>query len=149
MAKLRTNSQRTFRQLKQLSSLQRFAMAKKGIDLSRLDRIREICFRAGSTLVLLERGFGEYYQCGYWAALENRGSRLLAAARGSNPLLSAGLRDPRAIRTRLSCEWILTRPSSNATLKMVLKRGPAPFLGGLTGRLSILSDLHLRSLIHA
>jgi hypothetical protein len=35
----------------------------------------------------------------------------------------------------------LTRHSSDATFKSVLKRGTAPFLGGLTSRLSLLSDI--------
>jgi len=109
---------------------------------SRFKRIRKICSCNRSTLVSLKRGFGEYYQCGYWAALENRGSRLLAAARGSNPLLSAGLRDPRDVRTRLTREWFLTSRSSGDTLKLVLKRGTAlVFQGGLTSRLSLLSDI--------
>jgi hypothetical protein len=109
---------------------------------SRFERIRKTWSRDGSTLVLLKWGFGEYYQCGYWAALENRGSRLSAAARGSNPLLSAGLRDPRDVRTCLTREWFLTGPSSDGILKLVLKRGTAPsFQGGLIGRLSFLSDI--------
>ncbi len=108
----------------------------------RFERIRKICGRDRSTLVLLKWGFGEYYQCGYWAALENRGSRRLAAARGSNPLLSAALRDLRDIKTRLTREWFLTSPSSNGTLKLALKRGTAPiFQGGLTSRLSLLSNI--------
>ena len=111
-------------------------------NLSRFERIRRICCRHGSTLVLLERGFGEYYQCGYWAALENRGSRLLAAARGSNPLLSACLRDPRDVKTCLTLKWFLTNSSSDGMLKLVLKRGTAPiFQGGLSGRLSFLADI--------
>ena len=94
-----------------------------------------------NTLVLLQRGFGEYYQCGYWAALENRGSRLLAAARGSNPLLSASLRDPRAVKSFLAREWFLTNSSPDATFKLVLKRGAVPFSGGLTSRLSLLAGV--------
>jgi uncharacterized protein (DUF433 family) len=34
----------------------------------------------------------------------------------------------------------LTNPLSSAIFSLVLKRGPAPFLGGLTSRLSLLSD---------
>ena len=110
----------------------------------RFERIRKSCGPHRSRLALLKRGFGEYYQCGYWAALENRGSRLLAAARGSNPLLSAALRDPRDFRTCLTREWFLTNLSSNGILKLVLKRGPIPvFQGGLTGRLSLLPDIPL------
>jgi|SRR5712671_3801958 len=111
-------------------------------NLSRFERIRRICCRHGSTLVLLEQGFGEYYQCGYWAALENRGSRLLAAATGSNPLLSAWLRDPRDVTTCLIQEWFLTNSSTDATFKQVLKRGTVPIVqGGLTSRLSLLSNI--------
>src|SRR5205807_2015783 len=84
-----------------------------GRNSSRFERIRRVSCRDGSTLVLLKWGFGEYYQCGYWAALENRGSRLLAAARGSNPLLSACLRDPRDVKTCLTREWFLTNSSSD------------------------------------
>src|SRR5229473_7969839 len=105
---------------------------------SRFKRIRKICSCNRSTLVSLKRGFGEYYQCGYWAALENRGSRLLAAARGSNPLLSAAIRDPRDTNTCLTgdTERFLTNRSPDGTLNLVLKRGTVPFLGGLIGRLS-------------
>jgi hypothetical protein len=114
------------------------------------ERIRSIRSLDRSTLALLKWGFGEYYQCGYWAALENRGSRLFAAARGSNPLLSAVLRDPRDLRTRLTIEWFLTNRSSDATLKVVLKRGSVPFFqGGLTGRLSLLFDVPPRIVSHA
>jgi hypothetical protein len=113
-----------------------------GRNVSRFERIRKIWFGDRSTLVLLKWGFGEYYQCGYWAALENRGSRLFAAARGSNPLLSAALRDPRDVKTCLSREWFLTSPSSDGTLKLVLKRGTVPlFQGGLTSRFSLLSNI--------
>jgi hypothetical protein len=109
---------------------------------SRLKRIRKISRLDRCTLTLLKLGFGEYYQCGYWAALENRGSQLLAAARGSNPLLSAALGDPRDIKTCLGLEWFLTSPSSNSNLKLVLKRGLTPILqGGLTSRLSLLSKI--------
>ena len=114
-------------------------------DFSFFEAIRKICSRDRSTLALLKWGFGEYYQCGYWAALENRGSRLLAAARGSNPLLSAALRDPRDFKTCLSSEWFLTSPSSEGILDVVLKRGTAPFLGGLTSRLSLLSTIPTRT----
>src|SRR5260370_14967096 len=103
---------------------------------SHFEWIRSIWPGGRSTLVSLKWGFGEYYQCGYWAALENRGSRLLAAARGSNPLLSACLRDPRDVKTCLTREWFLTSPSSDGTLRLVLKRGSVPvFQGGLTSRL--------------
>lgn|SRR5258708_15151419 len=109
---------------------------------SRFERIRSIRSCHRRTLVLLKWGFGEYYQCGYWAALENRGSRLLAAARGSNPLLSACLRDPRDVKTCLTQEWFLTNSSAGGILKLVLKRGTVPiFQGGLTGRLSLLSNM--------
>ncbi|PYX27728.1 MAG: hypothetical protein DMG77_18170 [Acidobacteria bacterium] len=119
-------------------------------DFPRFERIRRIYSCDRSTLVSLKRGFGEYYQCGYWAALENRGSRLLAAARGSSPLLSAGLRDPRDIKTCLTRAWFLTDRSSDGTLKVVLKRGTAlVFQGGLTSRLSFLPDILLRGLYHA
>lgn len=107
----------------------------------RFERIRRIWSRDRSTLVLLKWGFGEYYQCGYWAALENRGSGLFAAARGSNPLLSAALCDPRDVKTCLTREWFLTSPSPDGILKLVLKRGSMPvFQGGLTSRLSLLSN---------
>jgi len=120
----------------------RMTLTILGRNFSRFERIRKICCRHGSTLVLLERGFGEYYQCGYWAALENRGSRRLAAARGSNPLLSACLRDPRDVKTCLTLKWFLTNSSSDGMLKLVLKRGTAPiFQGGLSGRLSFLADI--------
>ncbi len=107
------------------------------------------CLRIGSRgspygrpIAFPQWGFGEYYQCGYWAALENRGSRLLAAARGSNPLLSACLRDPRDVKTCLTQEWFLTNSSAGGILKLVLKRGTVPiFQGGLTGRLSLLSNM--------
>ena len=109
---------------------------------SPFERIRKIWSSDRSTLVLLKWGLGEYYQCGYWAALENRGSRLFAAARGSNPLLSAALRDPRDVKTHLSREWFLTSPSSEGILRLVLKRGTVPlFQGGLTSRLSLLSNI--------
>ena len=117
-------------------------------NFSRLERVLKICCRDRSTLVMLKWGFGEYCQCGYWAALENRGSRLFAAARGSNPLLSAALRDPWDIRTCLSREWFLTSRWWGGILKLVLKRGTAPFLGGLTGRLSFLSAI-LHRVVHA
>jgi hypothetical protein len=121
--------------------LTRTARTIMGRFFSRFEWIRRDWSRDGSTLVLLKWGFGEYYQCGYWAALENRGSWLFAAARGSNPLLSAALRDPRDLRTCLTGEWFLTNRSSDATLKLVLKRGTAPFLGGLTSRLSLLPNI--------
>jgi hypothetical protein len=76
------------------------------------------------------------------AALENRGSRLFAAARGSNPLLSAGVRDPRDVKVCLSREWFLTEQLSAGSFKLVLKRGTVSiFQGGLTGRLSLLSTI--------
>jgi hypothetical protein len=110
-------------------------------DFSCFERIRKICNSDCNTLALLKWGFGEYYQCGYWAALENRGSRLFAAARGSNPLLSAAVRDSRDIRTCcINREGRLTNPSSDDTFKLVLKRDSAPFLGGLTGRLLLFCD---------
>ncbi len=119
-------------------------------NFSRFEQIRKICCREGSTLVLLKWGFGEYYQCGYWAALENRGSRLFAAARGSNPLLSAVLRDPRDVKTCLICRWFLTSTSPDGTLKLVLKRGTVAISqGGLTGRLSLLSNILPRVAHHA
>lgn len=102
-----------------------------------------------STLALLKWGFGEYYQCGYWAALENRGSRLFAAARGSNPLLSAAVRDPRTLGTLSGRNSLLTHLSSEGNLKLVLKRGPLPFLGGLTSRLSLLYDILPQVFHHA
>jgi hypothetical protein len=113
------------------------------------ERIQRICAGDHSTLVLLKWGFGEYYQCGYWAALENRGSWLLAAARGSNPLLSAALRDPRDLRITLTREWFLTNRMSGGILKLVLKRGTVSFLGGLLGRLSLLFDILPRIAYHA
>jgi hypothetical protein len=106
-------------------------------NFSCFDRIGKISWSNGSTLALLRRGFGEYYQCGYWAALENRGSRLFAAARGSNPLLSAAVRDPRTFGALSARNSLLTHLSSGGTLNVVLKRGPLPFLGGLTSRLSL------------
>src|ERR1700731_1144979 len=115
-----------------------------GLFFSSLPRIRKFSCRDSSTAVLLKWGFGEYYQCGYWAALENRGSRLLAAARGSNPLLSACLRDLRYVKACLTREWFLTRPSSNGTFRLVLKRGSVSvFQGGLISRLSLLSNIPL------
>jgi Porphobilinogen deaminase, dipyromethane cofactor binding domain len=94
-----------------------------------------------STLVLLKWGFGEHYQCGYWAALENRGSRLPAAARGSNPLLSAWLRDPRNTKRHLIQSCFLTSLPAGDTISMVLKRGIVSVLqGGPTGRLWFLAN---------
>jgi len=58
---------------------------------------------------------------------------------GSNPLLSAALRDPRDLRNCLTREWFLTNRTSGGILNLVLKRGTAPFQGGLIGRLSHLS----------
>jgi hypothetical protein len=102
--------------------------------------IRKICWGVESTLVLLGWGFGEYYQCGYWAALENRGSRLSAAPRGSNPLLSAGLRDPWDVKSHLSGGRFLTNLPADDTFRLVLKRGTVSvFEGGLIGRLSLLA----------
>src|SRR5437016_13748650 len=63
-------------------------------DFPRFERIRRIYSCDRSTLVSLKRGFGEYYQCGYSAALENRGSRLRATARGASALRPDGLRAP-------------------------------------------------------
>jgi hypothetical protein len=88
----------------------RSAKTRMERNFSGFARIHKIWSRYRSTLVLLKWGFGEYYQCGYWAALENRGSRLFAAARGSNPLLSAALRDLRDFRTRLIHKSWLTHP---------------------------------------
>jgi hypothetical protein len=105
-------------------------------NFSCFDRIRRICCPNGSTLALLKWG-GEYYPCGYWAALENRGLRLFAAARGSNPLLSAAVRDPRIFGTLSARNSLLTHLSSEGSLEVVLKRGPLSFLGGLTSRLSL------------
>lgn len=110
-------------------------------NFSRFDRFRKISSHDRSTLASLKWGFGEYYQCGYWAALENRGSRLSAAARGSNPLLSAAVRDPRVITTNLTRKSSLTHAPSDATFKTVLKRGLVPFFGGLTSRLSFFCDI--------
>lgn len=113
-----------------------------GRKFSSLDRIRKNYCHDRSTLGSLKWGFGEYYQCGYWAALENRGSRLLAAARGSNPLLSAAVCDPRDVKTCLTCESSLTSAPSDSSLKVVLKRGAVSVVrGGLTGRLSLLCDI--------
>src|ERR1700733_5951605 len=112
---------------------------KMGRNFSHREGLRKICSRCRSPLVLLRRSFGEYYQCGYWAALENRGSRLLAAARGSNPLLSAALRGPRGPRNCLNNERFLTNSFPDGSLKLVLKRGTVSiFQGGLTSRLSLL-----------
>lgn len=116
---------------------------------TRMERVFSRWRHGRSTLALLKWGFGEYYQCGYWAALENRGSRLFAAARGSNPLLSAALRDPRDIRSSLTRKSLLTHHSSDATFKLVLKRGTAPSLGGLTSRLSLFCDILPRVFSHA
>ena len=118
-------------------------------NFSRFERIRKVWSRDRSTLDLLKWGFGECYQCGYWAALENRGSRLLAAARGSNPLLSAALRDPRDLKSCLASESFLTSRWSSAILKLVLKRGTVSiYRGGLTSRLSLLLDLLPRIVHH-
>jgi hypothetical protein len=119
-----------------------------GHDFPCFEWVPRIWSRYGSMLVLLEWGFGDYYQCGYWAALENRGSRLVAAARGSNPLLSAALRDSRELKNYLTSEWFLTNRLSDASLRLVLKRGTAPFLGGLISRLSLLSNILPRTLSH-
>lgn len=114
-----------------------------------LERIRKILSHS-STLVVLKRGFGGRYQCGYEDALENRESRLLAAARGSNPLRSAALRDSRDIRITLAGEWFLTTLSLGGILKSVLKRGTVPtFQGARTGRLSLLSSILPRIFSHA
>jgi hypothetical protein len=43
----------------------------------------------------------------------------------------------------------LTNRTSSGILKLVLKRGTAPFLGGLTGRLSFLSGILPRIVHHA
>ncbi len=125
------------------------AKTKMERNFSCFERIRNVSSQDRSTLALLRWGFGECYQCGYWAALENRGSRLFAAARGSNPLLSAALRDPRDISTSLTRKSSLTHPSSDAIFKLVLKRGTAPFLGGLTSRLSLFCDILPRVFFHA
>ena len=115
--------------------------------LSCFERIQKIQPCDRSTLVSLKWGFGEYYQCGYWAALENRGSRLSAAARGSSPLLSA-LRDPRDLKTRLANASFLTYGSSSGTLEVVLKRDTVSnFRGGLTSRLLLLFDF-LPRIVH-
>ena len=120
------------------------------LTLSRFEQIRSVCCRDRSTLVSLRWGFGEYYQCGYWAALENRGSRLLAAAMASNPLLSACLRDPRDVKTCLTRERFLTSSSSDGILKLVIKRGSVPvFQGGLTSRLSLLYNIPHEAAHHA
>jgi len=124
------------------------ARAKTERNSSNSEHIPNLCSHDRSTLALLKWGFGEYYQCGYWAALENRGSRLFAAARGSNPLLSAALRDPQEIRRHSTGKRLLTHPSSDASLKMVLKRGPASSLGGLTSRLSYFYDILPRVFSH-
>lgn len=124
-----------------LSQRTRIARTKMEQEFSCLERIPRICSRVRSRLALLNRGFGEYYQCGYWAALENRGSRLFAAARGSNPLLSAAVRDPRDIRSGLTRKSSLTHPSSESNLRLVLKRVTAPVPGGPTGRLSFFCDI--------
>jgi len=117
----------------------RRAKTTMGRNSARFDRIRIRWSRDRITLVSLRRSFGEYYQCGYWAALENRASRLLAAARGSNPLLSAALRGPRNLRICLTNERFLTNSSPDANLNLVLKRGTVSiFQGGLTSRLSLL-----------
>src|SRR5580698_1261680 len=111
-------------------------------NFSCFDRIGKISWSNGSTLVVLKWGFGEYYQCGYWAALENRGSRLFAAARGSNPLLSAALRGPRDVKTCSASECFLTNRSTEGILRSVLKRGTVRlFRGGLNSRLSLLSSI--------
>ena len=113
------------------------------------EKIRKICAHALSTLALLKCTFGEYYHCGYWAALENRGSRLCAAARGPNPLLSA-VRDPRDLSTLVARNSLLTHRSSAGNLKVVLKRGPITiFQGGLTSRLSLLHDILPPVVYHA
>jgi len=149
-------SQLALRQANHISALLRAhhdstrkAKTKMGRKFSGFERIRRICAHDRSTLALLKWGFGEYYRCGYWAALENRGSRLFAAARGSNPLLSSALRDPRDIRTCLTRKSSLTHPSPDATLKLVLKRGTAPFSGGLTSRLWFFCDILPRVSHHA
>ena len=117
---------------------------------SSFEQIRTIPSRDRSTLVVLKWGFGEYYQCGYWAALENRGSRLFAAARGSNPLLSAALRDPRDLKNCLASEGFLTNRLLSATLNLVLKRSSVSvFRGGLISRLLLLSDIPPRIAHHA
>jgi hypothetical protein len=42
----------------------------------------------------------------------------------------------------------LTKRSSDASLRLVLKRGTAPFLGGLISRLSLLSNILPRIIFH-
>ena len=37
--------------------------------------------------------------------------------------------------------FLFTSPLSDGTLKLVLKRGTVPFLGGLIGRLSLLCEI--------
>ena len=133
MATLRIGSRGSQLALWQANHISAFLRARPQVDarartimeriFSGFERIRRMWSRDRSTLALLRRGFGEYYQCGYWAALENRGKRLFAAARGSNPSLSAALRDPRDLRVALTSECSLTNRSSDAKLNLVLKRG--------------------------
>jgi len=60
------------------------------------------------------------------------------------------LRDPRDLKTCLTSECFLTTCSSSAILNLVLKRGTVSiFRGGLTSRLSLLSDTPPRIVYHA
>jgi hypothetical protein len=55
---------------------------------------------------------------------------------------AADTNDLRVIKTCLTSEYFLLNPSSAVIFKLVLKRSTAPiFQGGLTSRLSLLSDI--------
>jgi hypothetical protein len=54
------------------------------------------------------------------------------------------VRDPWAFSTLVAGSSLLTHLSLEGNLKVVLKRGPLPFLGGLTSRLSLLCDIRPR-----
>jgi hypothetical protein len=53
------------------------------------------------------------------------------------------------VKICLSSEWFLMNRSPNAIFNLVFKRGTAPFLGGLTSRFSLLSDIPPRIVYHA
>jgi hypothetical protein len=62
----------------------------------------------------------------------------------------ADINDLHSVRTSLTCEYFLLNTSSDATLKLVLNRGPVPhFQGGLASRLSLLFDILTGAAHHA
>jgi hypothetical protein len=63
--------------------------------------------------------------------------------------LTSGARDLRNLKTCLTCGWFFTSPSAEGILKLVLKRGTAPFSGGLISRLSLLFNILPRIVSYA